>query len=329
MQQTTFPFYAVVHDDASTDDSAAIIREYAEKYPERIKPIFETENQYRKADGSITRIMREACKAAKYIALCEGDDYWTDPHKLQKQIDWLETHPEYSLVCSAATIATFREGDYTYTSWSYADHDCDVPYEDLIEQHGRMAQTAGMVYRRSASLTPPEVPTCSNGDFRLQLITGLNGKVRYLADNMFVYRYMTPGSWGSRQKSHRSDKVIHDQLTAFMAMTEALNHHSQQQYEHSFCFAQAKYITFILDSLPRQQRKKALKNFGYILKTPGLCRANTSNRGLLRKLFHLTLRLLYFPYQEDLAHPWLAGGVRGSIVRFILKMREIVHRATA
>lgn len=89
MQKTNFKFEAVVHDDASTDESAAIIREYAEKYPDIIKPIFETENQYSKHDGSLGRIMKEAC-IGKYVAMCEGDDYWVDPLKLQKQVDILE-----------------------------------------------------------------------------------------------------------------------------------------------------------------------------------------------------------------------------------------------
>lgn len=92
MQQTNFKFVAIVHDDASTDKTADIIREYEAKYPEIIKPIYETENQYSKRDGTIDRIMNEAIAAtgAKYIAVCEGDDYWTDSYKLQKQVDILE-----------------------------------------------------------------------------------------------------------------------------------------------------------------------------------------------------------------------------------------------
>lgn len=98
MQQTTFPFVAIVHDDASTDGSAAIIRKYAEKYPEIIKPIYQTENQYSKHNNSITRILDGAMPPeAKYAAFCEGDDYWTDPHKLQLQVSFLEEHPDYSL----------------------------------------------------------------------------------------------------------------------------------------------------------------------------------------------------------------------------------------
>ena len=98
MQKTDFRFEAIVHDDASTDNTAAIIREYAEKYPDIIKPIYETENQYSKHDGSLTRIMN-AHTRGKYIAMCEGDDYWTDPYKLQKQVDFLESHPDY-VMCS-------------------------------------------------------------------------------------------------------------------------------------------------------------------------------------------------------------------------------------
>ncbi len=98
MQKTNFAFEAIVHDDASTDGSAAIIREYAEKYPDIIKPIYETENQYSKKDGSLGRIMNAAIHPdAKYIAFCEGDDYWIDPYKLQKQFDFMESHEDYVL----------------------------------------------------------------------------------------------------------------------------------------------------------------------------------------------------------------------------------------
>ncbi|MDD3037979.1 glycosyltransferase [Bacteroides sp.] len=98
MQKTHFRFEAIVHDDASTDGTAAVIREYAEKYPNIIKPIFETENQYSKHDGSLRKIM-DAHTHGKYVALCEGDDYWIDPYKLQKQVELLEDNADCSLCC--------------------------------------------------------------------------------------------------------------------------------------------------------------------------------------------------------------------------------------
>jgi len=98
MQKTSFQFEAIIHDDASTDNTKAIIQEYAEKYPNIIKPIFEKENQYSKHDGSLQKIMHNACRG-KYIAYCEGDDYWIDPYKLQKQIDYLENHYDVLYSC--------------------------------------------------------------------------------------------------------------------------------------------------------------------------------------------------------------------------------------
>lgn len=99
MQKTNFKFVAVVHDDCSTDGSQEIIREYEEKYPDIIKPIYEIENQYSKRDGSLMRIVNKALNAieAKYLAFCEGDDYWIDSLKLQKQVDFLDSHADIGL----------------------------------------------------------------------------------------------------------------------------------------------------------------------------------------------------------------------------------------
>ena len=106
MQKTNFRFVAIVHEDCSTDNSAAIIREYEAKYPDIFRPIYETENQYSKPDGSLGRIMNAAIDAtgAKYIAMCEGDDYWTDPYKLQKQVDILESDETLMACCTDCSV---------------------------------------------------------------------------------------------------------------------------------------------------------------------------------------------------------------------------------
>ena len=99
MQEVNFSFEVLIHDDASTDGTTDIIREYEKKYPNIIKPIYEEENQWQRGrrGSSIFNIPRAQ---GKYIAFCEGDDYWTYPLKLQKQVDYLETHPEYDMVCT-------------------------------------------------------------------------------------------------------------------------------------------------------------------------------------------------------------------------------------
>ena len=103
MQKTTFPFEVIVHDDASTDGTTAIVQEYARRYPDIIKPVIETENQWQKGGlKHIIHIMNEKYRNGKYIAFCEGDDYWTAPHKLQQQVDFLESHAEYSMCFHSA-----------------------------------------------------------------------------------------------------------------------------------------------------------------------------------------------------------------------------------
>ena len=96
LQKTNFNFEVLIHDDASTDGTQDIIKAYQAKYPNIIKPIFQTDNQYSKGVKPFIKYLFPASQG-KYIAMCEGDDYWTDPLKLQKQVDFLEGNEEYSL----------------------------------------------------------------------------------------------------------------------------------------------------------------------------------------------------------------------------------------
>ena len=134
MQQTNFPFEVLIHDDASTDGTADIIREYAEKYPDIIKPLYEEENQWVKGRRG-SAVFNFPRAQGKYIALCEGDDYWTDPLKLQKQVDFLESHPDYvmcshhfntcdqkneilsSSLCPDTTISSYSLTDFINGKW--------------------------------------------------------------------------------------------------------------------------------------------------------------------------------------------------------------------
>ena len=109
MQKTNFNFEILIHDDASTDNTASIIREYEEKYPDVIFPIYQEENQYSKGkSNSVTFNFPRA--RGKYIAMCEGDDYWTDPLKLQKQVDFMEANPAFSC-CGHLTSTHYETTD--------------------------------------------------------------------------------------------------------------------------------------------------------------------------------------------------------------------------
>src|SRR5690606_31239098 len=98
MQQCDFDFEILIHDDASTYGTASIIQEYNNRYPSIIKPILQVENQYSKGVRGINLIYNFPRAEGKYIAMCEGDDYWEDPLKLQKQVSILDTNKNYSLV---------------------------------------------------------------------------------------------------------------------------------------------------------------------------------------------------------------------------------------
>ncbi len=195
MQKTNFRFEAIVHDDASTDGTAEIVKEYAKKYPDIIKPILETENQYSKHDGSLGRIMDEHTHG-KYIAICEGDDYWTDPLKLQKQVDLMEDHPEYSF-CFHSAQELMPNG-----SLIKRKHPQIIkPYytmSDLIPIGGTFAATNSILYRWKyieEGGRPPFWEHASIGDLPMMLFLATKGKIGYINQIMAVHRFQAKGSW--------------------------------------------------------------------------------------------------------------------------------------
>ena len=195
MQRTDFPFVAIVHDDCSTDGTDAIVREYAERYPDIIKPIFETEYQYSKRDGSLSKIMTNACNetGAKYIALCEGDDYWTDPLKLQKQVSFLENHPECSL-CYHACENKF-EGDNIQIRAPFGENVKEsYTYEEL---HNYPFHTATAMYRLEIANSDLYKKACSIGcpfgDVVLFLCCSQFGTLSGFNEKMSVYRRLDSG----------------------------------------------------------------------------------------------------------------------------------------
>jgi len=186
MQKTTFPFEIIVHDDASTDNTAKIIREYEAKYPSFFSNIYQIENQFSKGTGGVVKIVLEAARG-KYIALCEGDDYWIDPYKLQRQVDFLEANPEYSLVHTNGYIKKKNEL-IPWHVWDSREGDVQQTF-----YYGPSVRTCTALFR--VNLLSDYVNLLSNSntkiiaDWPLFAYYSTKGKFGYLNDRMAVYRY--------------------------------------------------------------------------------------------------------------------------------------------
>ncbi|MCQ2743335.1 MAG: glycosyltransferase [bacterium] len=194
MQKTNFKFEVLIHDDASTDGTAEIIKEYEKKYPNIIKPIYQTENQWSKG-VSISKIFQWPRIQGKYVALCEGDDYWTDPHKLQKQVDFLEAHPEYS-ICFHPVQVIWENGEHKssiYPSKSKIKRCMKNPFEQLLKVN--YIQTNSVMYRWRKDICEVFPDKIIPGDWYMHLVHAQVGKISYLPDVMSVYRKHEGGIW--------------------------------------------------------------------------------------------------------------------------------------
>ncbi|HJD92051.1 glycosyltransferase family 2 protein [Bacteroides coprosuis] len=207
-QKVNFPFEVLIHDDASTDNSQEIIRKYEQEYPHIFKSILQVENQYSQGKKIWASIQFPRAQG-KYIALCEGDDYWTDPNKLQKQVDFMEAHPDYSM-CFHNAMMTWTDG---YKKDEVFAHIEDRQYS-IVELYRRCyIPTASMFMRTSVvkdSLYTSNVynPKVIYGDIFMCLVAASLGKVWGMHDNMSVYR-KHPGGMIYRQSLDRQLKEVY------------------------------------------------------------------------------------------------------------------------
>lgn len=195
-QKTNFRFEALVHDDASTDGSADIIREYAEKYPDIIVPLLETENLYSRQDGSFTRSMNLHTRG-KYVAFCEGDDYWPNENKLQEQVDFLETHPDYSAIFGTAEVVS-ENGSSVQGTYPKGLKKDTLELSDLLKRN--WVQTCTVMYRwrfySAPSFEEILVPGIIPGDWMMLLAHAQKGKVYYERNRVWGrYRRHAGSMW--------------------------------------------------------------------------------------------------------------------------------------
>lgn len=218
MQETAFPFEIIIHDDCSTDKTALIIQEYVKKYPNIIHPIYETENQYSKCPEILNEIMYRTAKG-KYIALCEGDDYWCDSSKIQMQADILESHTECSIAfCKVQCID--KNGKSLSETIPFKDSIKEgvVTLKDYTREEFSNAKwafhTSSFFYR--SELGPGHLKIMKKdfkdfpyGDMPLLLYCLLNGNGFYINKIQSCYR-TNSGGYNSFIQKNTDTAILHE-----------------------------------------------------------------------------------------------------------------------
>lgn len=212
IQETSFPVEILIHDDASTDQTAAIIREYQKKYPNVIKAICQEENQWSKGVRPNAEFNLPRARG-KYIAICEGDDYWTDPLKLQKQVDVLDRDPTFGLTFCNLKVIYDDSGQPPHNAYQEVAHlpkgnrlrifahpNERTSFADLIK--GNYVHTPGVLFRNwvREEGVPDYMAKVSIGDWPLHLFTATKGDLHYCREVMGVYQVHRNGVWSQRNR---------------------------------------------------------------------------------------------------------------------------------
>lgn len=243
IQKTTFPIEILIFDDASQDETQAILKAYSAKHP-HIITFLQTENQWVNKKYGLTDFLFPNAKG-KYIALCEGDDYWTDPYKLQKQADFLEAHPDFVLTGHDAQIID-QNGKIVQDSKLPDAYKRDASSEEL--KKGFWVLTLSVLVRNVEVVKkyPIEGYKAPNGDTFLNSILGQYGGFHYMPEvNPAAYRKHHGGLWSNleRKKKLQNQNLTYEALKEYYEKKgdqELVDHYTKlidlnkiKQFDHS------------------------------------------------------------------------------------------------
>lgn len=226
-QETNFKFEILIHDDASTDRTVEIIRTYEQRYPDIIKPIYQQENQYSK--GNLPFIFNGERAKGKYFAICEGDDYWTDPYKLQKQLAYMEQHPECSLCVHGGHVV--NAADKKITAYNRPNNGNKIfTTEEIIEGGGGLFVTNSMFFpAKFMKELPNFFYRSAVSDYPLVIYLSLLGKVYYIDEYMSAYRTGVSESWTVKNYSTVTKKMAHFKEIGFLL--DEINDYTNFKYD--------------------------------------------------------------------------------------------------
>ncbi len=224
MQKTNFPFEVLINDDASTDGTARIIREYEAKYPDIIKPTYQTENQFSQGVKIVPTFLMPKAKG-KYIAFCEGDDYWIDEHKLQKQFDVMEQNPEFNLCLHRVKCVREHDED-AHRFYPRFELESGTVREDLLIGSYNFQTSSYFCKKDKLNLLYTgdiEFAKWTTGDVATLIFFAYLGVVMYLDACMSCYRQNSVGSWVDRRTNKSRIEFTRRQIIMWAKYDEYTN----------------------------------------------------------------------------------------------------------
>lgn len=245
-QRTHFPFEIVINDDASTDGTQDILKAYQQRYPRLIRLILQEQNQYSQGKPYGMPVFQQA--HGDYIAYCEGDDYWTDPHKLQLQVDFLERNRDYVLTFHASYAFT-SQGIVNPERFAGRDH-FDRSEADL--QKALPLSTLTACFRNVLRELPPELQTAALMDIVWWSLLGAHGKGKFMAEiRPAAYRVHEGGIFSMRASQKRLQMDLHTQYCL-------ANYYYRLGERDLHIFFLRQVLSLSLSSIPPAQKVKAL-----------------------------------------------------------------------
>ena len=200
IQETDFPFEIIIHDDASFDGTIGIIDKYKAEYPNIIKCIIQSENQYSKGNNPLEIAFRSS--SGSFIAICEGDDYWISNYKLQRQYDALSEFSDINICIHPSWVEKSSNGVSYNTMGPYKPSSCVIESEDVVRGGGNYCATASIMIRADFVKNLPEwVYRAPITDYFLQGLGSFENGALFLIERMCVYRSFALGSWSGKISS--------------------------------------------------------------------------------------------------------------------------------
>ena len=238
-QQVTFPFEILVGDDFSPDNTRAVVQSYADRYPELVKPVFHSRNLGQNGLFNAIETYRQA--KGEYIASFDGDDYWTDPLKLQKQVDFLDAHPDF-VACYHNALVTYEDGSPSHVL-NPPDQGPVTTIDDLIgEEEIWFMATSSVLFRHVLHTYPAWFMRSVSGDIPRYVLLAKHGKIGYLPDVMSVYRKNSGGT--SFTDKYTDARFLRNRIDMYAGINESTDY----QYDRPLKRNIARYYRMMLDS---------------------------------------------------------------------------------